>query len=350
MNVYEAAVRRVAFIFSRFERIVISISGGKDSTCLYHLALREAERCGRRMEAFFLDQEAEYQSTVDLMEEMMRHPLVIPRWYQVPIDMTNATSHRDLFLRAWGDGEEWVRPKSEVSIHSVDGPYPQRFYDFFAWFEAQDEVPTAHLVGLRQFESLNRHRATRKANGYEHYAWSTACRSPGSYRFYPIYDWHFRDVWKFIADSGVRYNRLYDLMFARSGQNISSMRVSNLIHEHAFRCLTSLQEFEPETYDRLVRRLGGVHAAALYGAERSLYSADVLPSRFGSWREYRDHMLQTTPTEKLQRFARRFAKQGDDELTCRWQVKQLLINDWEGRLPRLYAKRDRLREVWWKLL
>jgi predicted phosphoadenosine phosphosulfate sulfurtransferase len=350
MNVYEGAERRIRFVFSEFERISVSISGGKDSTCLYHLALAEAERRGRKIEVFFLDQEAEYQSSVDLIAKMMRHPLVEPRWYQVQIQMTNATSHREVFLNAWYPGEQWVRSKDPLAIHGIEADYPRRFYKFFPWYEAQDAAPTAHLVGLRIFESMNRQRTMLKANGYKHYKWSTACASEGSYRFYPIFDWQFRDVWKYIYDSGVEYNRLYDRMYARTGTNMRTMRVSNLIHEQAFRSLAQLQELEPETYDRLVQRLGGVHCAALYANESGMFAVEELPRGFASWRDFRDHLMASTP-DLHQRYAKRFAHQDDgDEAVCRHQVKQLLLNDWEGKLPNTRNTEARLRKLWWEVL
>lgn len=348
-TVYEAAVNRIRFLFREFPRIVVSVSGGKDSTCLFYLVAVEAERQGRKFEAFFLDQEAEYQSTIEVIEQMMTHPLVIPRWYQVPIYMTNATSHRELFLYAWGEGEEWMREKHPLAIHRIEGEYPKRFYDFFTWFETQDTEPTAHLVGLRIFESLNRQRTMLSENGYKHYKWSTRC-GPESYRFYPIYDWHFRDVWKYIADNNLPYNKIYDRMFARAGVNMRTMRISNLIHENSFRSLALLQEFEPETYDRLVRRLGGVHAAALYSQDDYVYSVDKLPPAFSSWREYRDYLLDTTPTEVRERYIRRFAGQEDDENVHRHQVRQILLNDWEGNLQNTRPRRRKIREQWWDLL
>lgn len=350
MNVYEAAVKRIRFIFREFPRVVVSISGGKDSTCLFYLVATEAERLGRKFEAFFLDQEAEYQSTIDIIEQMMQHPLVIPRWYQVPIYMTNATSHKDLFLYAWGPGERWIREKHPLAIHGIDAPYPKRFYDFFDWFEQQDQEPTAHLVGLRQFESLNRHRTVYKANGYKHYKWSTRCAKEGSYRFYPIFDWQFRDVWKYIADNNIPYNRLYDRMYAKLGTNMRTMRVSNLIHERSFRALAHVQEFEPETYDKLVVRLGGIHCAALYAEDKFIYDAEHLPSAFKTWREYRDYLLATTPTEVRERYLKRFAKQDDDETVHKHQVRQLLLNDWEGSLQNVRPRKSKLREQWWDLL
>lgn len=347
VTVLDCARNRIRFIFSQFKRIVVSYSGGKDSTCLLSLALEEARRTDRQVEVFFLDQEAEYQATIDMVEEVMSDAHVIPRWYQVPIKMTNATSHRDIFLHAWEPGKEWIRKKSEIAIHGVEKKCPDRFYKFFDWFEQQDHIGTAHLVGLRIFESMSRQRTMLKANGYQHYKWSTACKSNGSYRFYPIYDFHFADVWKYIADNNLSYNRTYDRMYASEGVNIRTMRVSNLIHEQAFRSLANLQEFEPETFDKLAKRLSGVHCAGMYSLEDMIYSVNQLPKDFATWKDYRDHILATTPIATRDRFIKRFSSQDDDHRVHKHQVKQLLLNDWEGKLPMTGKKGKDLRNVWW---
>lgn len=349
-DVLAAARERVAMVFDRFERVVVSVSGGKDSTVLRHLAVEEAARRDRKIELFFLDQEAEYASTVSLVHEWMADPRVVPRWFQVPIHMTNATSHRDYWLNAWGDGEAWMREKDPLAIHALDADYPRRFYDFFEWYERQTTEPTAFLVGLRSAESFNRFRAVTKRPGYDGISWSTKTASPHAFRFYPIYDWQFGDVWKLIVDDGLAYNTHYDRLFAKYGANEAKMRVSNLIHEKAFRCLVDLQECEPDTYERLIRRLGGVHAAALYGGEGQVFDARDLPASFASWTAYRDHLLATTPCDRIERFRKRFARQAKDEETARQQVKQILINDWEGSVPVQRAKADKLRERWWNEL
>lgn len=349
-TVFDAARNRVRFIFSEFENVTVSFSGGKDSTCLYYLCLWEAERIGRRFELMFLDQEAEYQSTIDIVESAMSHPLVSPRWYQVPMMLTNATSHQEEFLHAWEEGADWVREKSKIAIHSIEEDYPQRFYKFFPWLEKQSKAPTAHLVGLRTFESMSRQRTMLKENGYKHYAWSTKASREGSYRFYPIWDFQFKDVWKMIADHDLPYNRVYDQMIAKSGVNFRTMRVSNLIHEQAFRSLASLHEFEPDTYDRLARRLGGVHCAANFSDEDFIYDASKLPKAFKNWRKYRDHVLASTPTDHIERYKKRFAKQPQDERVYQHQVKQMLLNDWEGKIPRTSQTVQKIKEIWWNRL
>jgi len=132
-NVLIAARKRISRVFDDFDNVVVSASSGKDSTVLYHLCLEEAGRRNRKFRLFFLDQEVEYSSTIDLIEEMMKNEHIEPAWVQVPLRMTNATSHRQYFLQAWGDGDEWMRSKSPLAIRRMEGA-PDRFYDFFEWY------------------------------------------------------------------------------------------------------------------------------------------------------------------------------------------------------------------------
>jgi predicted phosphoadenosine phosphosulfate sulfurtransferase len=345
-NVLDAAKRRVAHVFDCFDRVVVSISGGKDSLVLWHLAVSEAERRGRRVEVFFLDQEAEYQGTIDVISRCMRHPAVEPLWYQVPLRMTNATSHRQIWMNAWGPGEAWMREKDPIAIHE-EASAPNRFYDFFPWVE-RSAHRTAFLVGLRARESLNRWRASKANPGFQGLGWSTVAAGDGNFRFYPLFDWWTWDVWKCISDAGLRYNPVYDRMFAL-GYPERKMRVSFLVHEQSFKAMTRLQEIEPDTFERLIRRLRGAHTAALY-AEEPIFGALKLPSAFASWREYRDHLTATTPLEQMPRMLKRFAKQGNDEAVCREHVRQLLANDWENNVPIKRRSAEKLRELWWDRL
>ena len=348
-NVLEAARSRIARIFDHFDRVVVSVSGGKDSQVAFCLALDEARRRGRTIEAFFLDQEAEYAGTVAVIEWIMRQPNVDPRWLQVPLRMTNATSFEHVWMHAWGPGEEWMRPKSSLAIHEMPGA-PDRFYDFFPWYEKQATTPTAFIVGLRSRESLTRWRAVATNAGFRGWTWSTKAAHEGSFRFYPVFDWNVGDVWKYLADERIPYNRIYDRMFMLRGGNDRTMRVSFLVHEQSFRAVTALQELEPETYAALVKRLRGVHAAALYADEGAMFSARSLPKAFPTWKAYRDHLLDTTPGEMTARYRKRFAKMPDDDATCKEQVRQILTNDWENNVPIRRVSADKLRALWWDRL
>jgi len=84
-TVLEAAQERISYIFDEFENIIVSVSGGKDSTVLAHLALTEAHRRGRRIGIFFLDEEVVYQSTIEQIKYIMNlYPEnTIKLWFQI---------------------------------------------------------------------------------------------------------------------------------------------------------------------------------------------------------------------------------------------------------------------------
>lgn len=350
-SVLAAARDRVAMLFDNFERITVSVSSGKDSSVLFHLCLQEATKRGRRINAFFIDQEAEYEGTISVIRNIMQIEHVVPQWYQVPIYMTNATSYSEYFLYAWGPGEKWMREKDPLAIHQIDEEYPKRFYDFIPWFEKQD-TSAAYLVGLRADESITRYRAVTKHPGWDGIRWGSM---DGEIKvFYPLYDWTVYDIWKYIYDYDIEYNRIYDLMFMDGYSIYKKMRISNLIHEKSFRCLVDLPKYEPETYDKLCRRIGGIATASRYASEKMVFNNKTLPKHYKSWREFKDFLLENIPEPThREAFIKRFSKQKDSERTYQAQVGQLLINDYENACP-IDTKREerirRIKEKWMELL
>lgn len=332
-DVLQAAQKRVSYLFDQYENIQLAFSGGKDSTALFHLFNAEAQKRGRKFILYFQDQEAEYQGTIELVEWAMSQPNVIPLWYQVPIFMTNAASHQQLFLWAWGVGENWIREKHPLSIQKLDIKYPKRFYKFNLWVAQQNRKKYkgsfVSIIGLRAEESPDR-RFVMFGEDNELF-WLRRKTEP--HKAYPIIDWKYTDVWKYLTDNGLKYNRIYDKMYILGG-NLRYFRVSNLVHEKAFRCLTDLQELEPETYDRLEQRLHGVHTAAIYGKEKLIYSIKELPEQFASWKDYKDFLLESIHPDLQKLFKYQWSRFGetDDVRACKYMVKRILLCDWEGNI------------------
>jgi len=352
IRVLDAARERVSMLFDNFDTINVSISSGKDSSVLYHLCLMEAMRRGRNIIAFFLDQEAEYSASIDIIRGLMNHDNVIPAWYQVPIYMTNATSYTDYFLYAWGPGEQWMRKKDPLAIHEIPEDYPKRFYKFFPWYEKKNQ-DAAYLVGLRADESITRYRAVTKHAGWNGIKWGSS--SNGNHTFYPIYDWTVYDIWHYIYEFNIPYNKIYDLMFMDGVSIYKNMRISNLIHEKSFKCLVDLPRYEPDTYDRLCKRIGGISTASRYASEKLVFNNKVLPKHYKKWKDFRDFLLSNIPEEDHRgRFARRFKKQAKTEKTYQAQVGQLLINDYENSCSSIDNKKQekikRIKEKWMQLL
>jgi predicted phosphoadenosine phosphosulfate sulfurtransferase len=332
-NVLSATEKRISFLFDNYDNIQLAFSGGKDSTVLFHLVNSEAKKRNRKFILYFQDQEAEYQGTIDLIEWAMSQPNVIPQWYQVPIFMTNAASHEQLFLWAWGEGEEWVRDKHPLAIHKLEHKYPKRFYKFNLWVAQQNrknfEGSFVSIIGLRAEESPDR-RFVMFGEDSDLF-WLRRKTEPN--KTYPIIDWSYTDVWKYLIENNLPYNKVYDKMYMLGG-NLRSFRVSNLVHEKAFRCLTDLQELEPETYDKLEKRLKGVHTAAMYGKESLMYSIKELPSQFKTWKEYKDFLLSSIHPDLKRIFEYQWSRFGDtdDVQANKYMVKRILLCDWEGNI------------------
>lgn len=331
-NVLEATQKRIAFLFDNYDNISLSFSGGKDSTALFHLINTEAIKRDRKFILYFQDQEAEYKGTIDFVEWAMSQPNVIPLWYQVPIFMTNAASHEQLFLWAWGENEEWVREKHPLAIHKIENRYPKRFYKFNLWVGQQLRQRAGScvsIIGLRAEESPDR-RFVMFGEDSDMF-WLRRKNEP--FKAYPIIDWSYTDIWKYLIENNLKYNKIYDKMYMLGG-NLRYFRVSNLVHEKAFRCLTDLQELEPDTYDRLEKRLKGVHTAAMYGKENLMYSIKSLPENFKTWKEYKDFLLTSIHPDLKRIFEYQWSRFGDtdDVQACKYMVKRILLCDWEGNI------------------
>ncbi len=363
-SVLDATRERVAYIFDEFENIIVSISGGKDSTVLAHLALTEAHRRSRRIGIFFLDEEVVYDSTIKQVEYVMSlYPEnAIPLWLQIEFKLTNATSLTEGQLICWEAGKHkiWMRPKQKNSIQHKPWDRTKEtirdknkgfgFYDALENFQ-NSRTNTAFLVGLRATESPNRWRAVSKNPGYKGVFWCTKMKH-GNVSFYPLYDWNFHDVWKYIYDNKLRYSKIYDFMH-KKGMGIQEIRVSSLIHEKSFKALVDLPEFEPKTYDRLLKRIKGISVGNLYGKDSRMLKVQKLPKNFKTWIEYRDFLLETYPDpDKKPIFEKRFAKQLNNRYVARQQCRQLILNDYENNLPidNKPDPREALIQKWRELL
>lgn len=363
-NVLDAARERVRYIFDEFENIIVSVSGGKDSTVLAHLVLSEAHRRGRKVGMFFLDEEVVYESTIKQVDYLMgMYPENTSRlWLQVEFKLTNAVSLNEGQLICWEKGKHklWMRSKRQDSIQFKPWDVTKEtirdknkgfgFYDAIENFQ-NSRQDTAFLVGLRATESPNRWRAVAKNPGYKNVYWCTKMPQ-GNVSFYPIYDWNFHDVWKYIYDEQLRYSKIYDYMF-KKGMGLQEIRVSSLIHEKSFKALVELPEFEPKTYNRLLKRIQGVSIGSLYGKDSLMLRVRKLPKNFATWTEYRDFLLATYPDEnKKWIFEKRFARHLNNAYVARQQCRQLVLNDYENNLPvdNKPDPRDATIEKWRNLL
>jgi len=338
-NVYDAALKRINWLFDEFPNVVVGVSGGKDSTVVYQLALQIArERNRLPLKCLFVDQEAEWQATIDTIRLIMENPEVEPLWFQMPIRLFNATSTTEHWLMCWDKKDEyrWMRPQESYSIHeNVYGT--ERFGELFSAIIKKDfaGVKTCYIAGMRTEESPTRAMALTHNLTYKHVTWGTKLeKKEQHYTFYPIYDWSYVDVWKAILDNNWYYNKIYDAQY-NHGVAIQNMRVSNVHHETAVGTLFYMQEIEGDTYQRLTQRIAGIDMAGKMG--KADYFPKTLPFMFTDWREYRDYLLDKLIDNidwKIG-FQKIFARHDDmfghvyQEKMYKEHINAILTNDWE---------------------
>lgn len=340
-TVFEEALDRIRMIFDYHDDVIVSMSGGKDSTVLFNLALIVAREKNRLpLKVFWLDQEAEWKATVDYMNSIMRMPEVKPFWFQIPFDFTNSLSPQTNFIRVWDEKQEskWIHPKSDISIKQNPSKY-YRFHDLVSYLPEYcvDGDNAAVLVGMRIQESLNRRMAI--SHGSAKFRGETWCQKKhGKIQvFWAIYDFTNDDIWTAIAKNNWKYNTVYDVMY-RWGVQKSKMRVSALIHETAWHSIEMLQEFEKETYNRFVARVPGVHTFNHSFDEGGIVPRS-LPFAFKDWKEYRDYLLvHIVKPEYHELFRKRWKNQDGDDW-YKVHVKEIILNDIDGTNNSNYRSR-----------
>ena len=324
-NVFEEAIERINMIFDYNDDVIVSMSGGKDSTVVFHLAYDIAKERGRLpLKVFWLDQEAECQHTVDYMEYIMRLPGVKPLWFQIPFEFPNNLSRtggkESLLIWDPAQKDKWLHPQSDIAI--TESPVVITKNRDKAFYTLMDKLPECYvepeakncavLSGMRIQESHNRRAAIAFGKAtFRGETWASKGNKKGKCRvFWPIYDFTNDDIWTAIARNHWEYNKVYDFMY-QYGVNKQRMRVSALIHETAFTAIKMLQEFEPETYNRYVRRVSGTSSM---NHSFDMTGPGDLPFMFKDWKEYRDYLLANIIEPKYwDHYKREWEGQDDDD-------------------------------------
>ena len=344
-NVFEAAERRLDWLFEEFERPVVSFSGGKDSTVVLNLTLAAARRAGRLpLDVMFIDQEAEWGSVIDYMRSLKDEPDIRLHWMQFPLRISNAASERQDWLQCWDPGvkDAWIRPREPDSIHE-NHLGTKMFKEIFPRFAATlgPSEAVCNVAGVRCEESPARRMGLTRHSCYKWVTWGNMNQVAGYgklHTFYPIYDWMWRDVWKAIHDNGWRYCSVYDQMYSH-GVPITRMRVSSFCHETAVGSFDILHEFEPDTWAAVQQRLAGANGARHLNLSRLMPSE--LPAAFENWLEYREYLLANLVEEDDKRalFRRWFNRPTSDgryfatvyeTIYLKACVRAIILNDYHS--------------------
>jgi len=263
---------------------------------------------------------------------------VEPLWFQFPLRIFNGTSHKQDWLQCWEPGGNWIHDKDPISIK--ENHYgTDRFADILTKISLVDypDKKVAKIAGVRAEESPRRLLGLTNAACYRDITWGRVeSKKLDHYTFYPLYDWSYTDIWKAIFDNGWEYCKLYDYMYGY-GIRTNEMRVSNVHHETAIKSLFFMQEIEPKTWNKVVKRLEGINTAK-HMKNDLLEPPEKLPYMFDSWQEYRDYLAQHLLDGKSQDiFIKNFKRMDQTyelmtdtgkEKMYKAQISAMLVNDY----------------------
>lgn len=323
-NVYEEAMRRIAYIFNEFEHIYVSFSGGKDSGVLLNLCLDYIKEYDptRKIGLFHIDYEAQYQMTTDYVDEVFRSTKNYTEQFRIclPISAQCATSMFQSHWIPWDEDNEdiWVRklPHDCINLdnHQFDffekGMWDYDFQSRFgAWYQKhKGGGKTCCLVGIRADESLNRWRAVyseSKARKYDKQNWINV-QAEDLVNAYPLYDWQTRDIWIANAKNAWKYNHLYDL-YHYAGLNIDQMRVASPFNDCASASLKLYRVIDPNNWAKMVGRVNGVNFTAIYGGTTAMGWKNIKLPKGHTWESYMYFLLDTLPKERKEAYMAKLA-------------------------------------------
>jgi predicted phosphoadenosine phosphosulfate sulfurtransferase len=274
-NVYEEALNRTRYIFDNFDKVVVSFSGGKDSTAVLNVALEIAKEKGKLpLEVVFFDEEAIHPPTIDYVRRVSERDDINLKWYCLPVKHRNACSNEEPFWYCWNkeDEDKWVRPLPPEAIteHKMF-KFGQSFQEFAPYLYDKSEGKIAMLTGIRTQESLRRYQVIAKKKN-DAFLNAKSEKGRNQYRCFPIYDWSSEDVWTATSKFEWDYNRTYDIFDqTRLHGKYLTQRVCPPFGEEPLRGLWIYAECFPEMWHKMLGRVQGVSTAWRY-ANTELYS------------------------------------------------------------------------------
>lgn len=324
-NVYEAFLERMHFIFTEFENIYVSFSGGKDSGLLLNLTLdfRNQYYPHRRIGVFHQDFEAQYTVTTEYVEKTFQRletePMVDLYWVCLPMATRTCFSSYQMYWYPWDDTKEeiWVRPMPEhpYVINLKNNPmttYQYRMHQedlakqFGRWYRiSHRDKSTVCLLGIRADESLQRYSGfLNKKYGYKEQCWITK-QFKETYAASPLYDWSTSDVWHANGLFGYEYNRLYDLYYL-AGLKPSQMRVASPFNDYAKDSLNLYRVIDPEIWAGLVGRVQGANFGAIYAKTKAMAYRNLTLPEGHTWQSYTRFLLDTLPRRLKNNYIKKF--------------------------------------------
>jgi predicted phosphoadenosine phosphosulfate sulfurtransferase len=358
INVYDAALKRIEDAILHFEDFYVSFSGGKDSGVLINLVIEVARKLDRLpVKTVFSDLEVIFSETERYTRHIMELPEVEPYWLCIEELDDNGSSVYERYFKIWDHTKKdiWVRPMPDMDyvinldncpegfrkylkLDNIEHWSLENFGEYLCDLSGASKI--CNFIGMRSLESYGRHMAVatqKHRTKLNNHTYLTKDEARRTWTCLPIYDWDYTDIWHYYAITGKDYNRVYDSMY-RMGLAHSQMRTCSAFGEEQKKSLWMWQVIEPETWDKMVRRVAGANFGKIYN-HTNINRGKVVKPKNITWKEYLDILLAQLPPLTRSNFEEKF------KITFRYH--KVMYEEKEGISPDIYIQdsRKKAREV-----
>lgn len=282
-NCYDAALERLHRIYDVGLPVCVSFSGGKDSTTVLMLTLQVARERGQLpLHVAMVDEEIIDPDTLRYTTDVSQWDDIVFHWLCVPLRHTLRSQLRSHWITWDPDCRDvWARdpPPGAITTYPGIDNVPNSYGDKIgAYFRCVVGWPKKiQIGGIRAEEAFNRRRAVVSSGGF---------MAKKKYGFWakPIYDWDTRDVWRAIARFEWAHSKFYDRLW-QEGVSLKHQCVAVWGNVAAAKEARYYPKFYPDFWERAIRRLPELKAAARYGGTR-LYRERLNKPVGMTWQEY----------------------------------------------------------------
>jgi len=262
LNVFDAALNRLQELYEQDHTIVISQSGGKDSTVCMELAIMAADAAGKLpINVIHRDEEILLPNTYEYLERVAARPEVNMHHVWAGQPVINVFNRKNPYWWIFDDlvdPSDWVRQPPDyaykIEEQNINALVTRER------FPTKEGKDLYSCIGLRVQESPNRRMGLFSSKGH-----ITKENKFGVKYLRPIYDWVDGDIWKAIQDFQWDYNHAYDVM-VKHGRSKNKLRIAPLTMTTAgIPDLQLAQKAFPKWFDKLCARLDGIRTVAQFG-------------------------------------------------------------------------------------
>jgi predicted phosphoadenosine phosphosulfate sulfurtransferase len=259
-DVFSAGLDRMRHVYSTYDQVIVSYSGGKDSTVVLELAIMVAREQGKLpVNALFFDEEVILPETEDMVMGTMARPEVNLKWVCGQVGYWDASSNEEPHWTTWDPAKRgvWVREPPEFAVWMGQMKYPAPG-DAIARLWGPEYGKVAEVLGLRGYESRPRMYGLISSGSY-------LAKGPAPHvdKARPIYDWRDTDVWLAIHQYGWDYNQAYDRMY-QLGRSMKELRIAVPTSIEAMNHWQDWMVMHPEWWGRVRRRFPNIHSLAMF--------------------------------------------------------------------------------------